>query len=379
MTAPATTVQAPARALDAAPLLLALSLPAGAGVAMFGWRAAGVMLTCVAAAAWATAMWRLSGPRGRLLAWDETLVGGVLTALFLPAGLFTLQEGRWLAPLAAGALLAMLQWIAAPWPAARAATPLGAALLLMLAGAVTPPRSVLLPERLFVGDVLDAAAVDRGAGPWWGIRSAASADALRADAPTESLSRLLRSDDGDGDAWASLEGVVRDALPPLEDVVVGGYPAAIGCGSAVAILAGALLLLNRGLVRGEGLMLVPAGLLAAMLLLPAPVLMSESGPVFRWPLAHAVGWPMGLTYAHYHLLATPGLLASAFIWSRSDVLPRGRLAACAASAAGGGLIATLQLYVSPAHGAMIALLMASVVVAAARAAAPDGRPSAASL
>ena len=42
--------------------------------------------------------------------------------------------------------------------------------------------------------------------------------------------------------------LLRDRMPPLEDLIVGGQPAPVGLGSGVAVIIGGLFLLYRGLI-----------------------------------------------------------------------------------------------------------------------------------
>ena len=48
--------------------------------------------------------------------------------------------------------------------------------------------------------------------------------------------------------WLSLEGLLRDRLPPLEDLILGAHPGPIGTTSAIAVIVGGLLLLYRGVI-----------------------------------------------------------------------------------------------------------------------------------
>ena len=47
---------------------------------------------------------------------------------------------------------------------------------------------------------------------------------------SQQLIEYTRLKHGSGYGWISVEGLVRDAMPPLEDLILGGSPAPIGTG-----------------------------------------------------------------------------------------------------------------------------------------------------
>ena len=152
--------------------------------------------------------------------------------------------------------------------------------------------------------------------------------------------------------------VLRDQLPPLEDLIIGGQPAPLGQGSAVATIFGGLFLLYRGAADWR----VPAGVLIfaylALVVLPVPVGIGQTGPQFRWlaPALAGVGWPTGLTLANYELFAGPLAFVAFFLAPLSPLLPAGPKGRWVFSALLGMAAAALSLYVSSAIGPYLALL-----------------------
>ena len=80
-----------------------------------------------------------------------------------------------------------------------------------------------------------------------------------------------------------LHELLRDRMPPLEDLIVGGQPRPIGQGSAVAVIIGGLFLLYRGLIDFRIPLLAMASMFVALLILPIPTVITDHG-------AHCAGW-----------------------------------------------------------------------------------------
>jgi electron transport complex protein RnfD len=160
-----------------------------------------------------------------------------------------------------------------------------------------------------------------------------------------------------------LDALLRDRMPPLEDLIIGGQPAPIGCGSAIAIIIGGLFLLYRGMIDFRVPLFIFITALVALLLLPAPVVLKENEAVFRWMPMHVsdVGWQMGLTLANYELMAGPLTMVAFFFATSPSIRPMNRRARVAFASLVGVLTAIFQLYVSIAIGAYLALLATSLV------------------
>src|SRR5258706_10615482 len=70
-----------------------------------------------------------------------------------------------------------------------------------------------------------------------------NADALALEPASIRLFAYTSGQKRPGRSWASLESLLRDDMPPLEDLIIGGQPGPIGATCAVAIIIGGLFLL----------------------------------------------------------------------------------------------------------------------------------------
>ena len=154
-----------------------------------------------------------------------------------------------------GGRAAGLHPLARGGPAGTAIHPAVVTYLLLAAvfHAALVPHDVLQRERLFVGDVLEAAAdaaPPGGVNPWWLTRPrTVGHDAIRTTPAAESLeSYTFARRDPNERGTLLLQGLLRDRLPPLEDLVMAGNPGPIGTSSAIFVIAGGLFLLYRGVI-----------------------------------------------------------------------------------------------------------------------------------
>jgi electron transport complex protein RnfD len=160
-----------------------------------------------------------------------------------------------------------------------------------------------------------------------------------------------------------LESLVRDRLPPLEDLIVGGQPAAVGHGSAIALIIGGLFLLYRGLIDFRVPMLIFTTAFVCFLILPVPVVITESSRVMRWFAMRdsSVGLALGVTFANYELMASPLLFTGFFLATAPAVRPVVRRARAIYAVLVGVATAVFQLYVSVSIGPYLALLGVSLL------------------
>jgi Na+-translocating ferredoxin:NAD+ oxidoreductase subunit D len=166
-----------------------------------------------------------------------------------------------------------------------------------------------------------------------------------------------------GRVETSLLSLVRDTMPPLEDLVIGGQPTSIGLPSAIAIAIGGLVLLYRGLIdfRIPLYMLISA--IVALLILPIPIRIGQESVLWQWMAfhRHGVGLPLAVTFANYELLASPLLFTAFFLATAAAARPMTRRARTIYAPIIGALAVVLQLYASALIGPYVAVLIASLL------------------
>ncbi len=348
--------------------MFGLLFPLGAGLLAYGWRAAVAVTAVLAAVLGGTLVWRTVGTRGHPLRPAQLVRLGLLLAVMLPAKLAAnppAAAGEWAVLPAAGLLLVIVCWAAGPGGGGRLHPVLFVYLLLaaLYPGRLTP-HTVLQRNHLLGGDVLrvDGPVDPRAAPDAWRRRPLAPppAEALACPSAADALREFTR-----GRAGAdvpSVDVLLRDRLPPLEDLVLGTAPGSIGTTSGVAVIIGGLFLVYRGLIDFRVPLVVVATAWVALLLLPVPLPVAAGGHRWQWlPASSAdVGWAAGVTLVNYEVLAGPLLFTAFFVAGSPSVRPLGRPARSAYAASIGLTAAALQLYVSVALGSYLAVLIAGL-------------------
>lgn len=349
--------------------------PAAAGLALYGWRAgvviAGVLLS-VTVATWA---WRRIGRRGYQLRYDHNLWLGLLLALLLPAHLASSLSSRldgidtgeplWIIIPTAGLLVVMFNWLLGGIGSGRIHPVMLSYLLLQVCflGDLVP-HHVLAPNHLISGDLLN---VERPAGvpvqgkePWHAMKTGDTRDAVWREPASQ---RLVFYTTGLEGGWQNLEGLMRDRMPPLEDLIIGGQPASIGTGSALAVIIGGLFLLYRGVIEWRIPLLMIVGAYLVMMVLPVPVVITELGPMRRWLYATelGVGWATAVTFVNYQILSGPLLLVAFFVATAPTIRPTTRRGCAVFGLIAGALAGIFQLYASVSFGACLAVLLVSAL------------------
>ncbi len=353
-----------------------LLVPLAAGATFFGWRAVAAVALVLVGTLVGTLVWRRVGTRGHALRPAQLLRLGLLLALMLPAELAANPTARppaaeWAILPAAGLLLVVVCWLAGPGGGGRVHPVLTVYLLLaVLYPAALATHTVLQRTRLVAGDVTRAdrpTAPGRAAPDAWRWRPLAPppADAVAVPPAADALLAFTRGRSPAGvtpSGIGSVDDLLRDRLPPLEDVALGAVPGPVGTTSAVAVIIGGLFLLYRGLIDFRVPLLVIAFAWVTLLVSPIPLPTTAGGHRWQWLAAASpdVGWATGSTFVNYEVLASPLLFTAFFLAGSPSVRPLGRPARSAYAAAVGVAAAVLQLYVSVALGSYLAVLLAGL-------------------
>ena len=345
--------------------------PVTAGVMLNGWRAAWAVTLVVLTAAGAVVVWRRVGRRGHQLRLPHACWLATLLALMFPAHLATTRPGPtgssgWPMLVAGAIVLVMLLWALGGLGAGRVHPVLVTFVLLhMLFPEQLTPHCALQRDRVFVGDVLDCAPAPGDAAPEPWVRRALvrGHDAVSAPSVPERLIAYTRGATRPEHGVLRLQGLLSERLPPLEDLVVGGHPAPIGTGSAVAVIVGGLFLLYRGLIDPRVPLLMCGCAYAALLVLPVPARIVGQWPQWRWFVVGAgdVDWATALTFVHYELMASPLLFAALFLATGPAIRPITRRARVVYAVIAGLLSAPAQLYISVSMGPLLAVFAASLL------------------
>jgi Na+-translocating ferredoxin:NAD+ oxidoreductase RnfD subunit len=347
--------------------------PLAGGVMFFGWRALLTAVVVCASAAVAFALWRRIGRRGSQLRLAHTLWLAFLLSLMLPphlAGFSRSEGGTAPFPLlpAAGLTLVMFLWLLGGVNAGPV-HPLLITYLVLVAGFYNTlvPHRVLERQRAAVGDVLDTPPAPGRPPPKepWGSRARepGGRDAVWIEPASQRLTFYTAGEERPDREVLLLLGLLRDRMPPLEDLLVGGHPAPIGLGSIALVLVGGLYLLYRDVIDYRIPLIASLVAFALLLMLPIPAAITERGPQWSWLAVRdpRVGWATAVTFANYELAAGPALLVFFYLATLPSMRPmtgRGRLAFAVVL---GALTAVAQLYASVPYGPYIALLLTGLL------------------
>jgi Na+-translocating ferredoxin:NAD+ oxidoreductase RnfD subunit len=354
--------------------ILGAVFPVSAGLLLYGWRAVAVIVVVAVSTVLAVQLWRRVGRRGAPLRLDHALWLSLILSLTLPAHLFAWNDRAnftsmvpWPILPAAGVTLAGFIWVLGGPGAGRIHPVLVTQLLLfVLFRQLLVPHVTLQMADLFRGDVLNAPRdVANPKQPWTQLASDPNYDAVRAEPASQRLIFYTSGNESPDRTWLSLDSLLRDRMPPLEDLIIGGQPGPIGTSSAIAVIIGGLFLLYRGLIDFRVPLLIVLTAYLSLLILPIPAYLTESAGEFRW-LAwrappHGVGWELALTLAHYELMASPLLFTAFFLATAPSVRPMARRARAIYAILTGILAAAFQLYIAVSIGPYLALLATSLL------------------
>jgi Na+-translocating ferredoxin:NAD+ oxidoreductase RnfD subunit len=294
-----------------------------------------------------------------------------LLALMLPAKLADFGAAGapplWPILLAGGLLLAFASWLLGGPGSGRVHPVLVVYLLLVvLFSSGLTPRRILARQHLGTGDLLrDRTEQLTGAQreAWIATPTDPGVVVLQTDPASVRLWVYTTGSLPPDRTWVTLESLLRDRMPSLEDLLIAGQPGPIGASSAVALIVGGLFLLYRGLIDYRVPLLIVIAAFLALLVLPIPVVITENEPVWRWMAFRDidVGWQVAVTFVNYEILAGPLLFMAFFLATAPVVRPMTRRGRTFFAIATGILAAFFQLYASVSYGPYLALLVASLL------------------
>jgi hypothetical protein len=338
------------------------------GVALYGWRGAVVVGGVVGFTLVGLLLWRRIGTRGRQLKIAHGLWLGLLLGLMLPAHLASGGSGGreilWPVIPAAGLALATLIWLLGA--AGRVHPVLLVYLLLVVLFRVELiPHSILQRDHLVRGDVLRTV-VDRPfpfRQPWITAPPLPGQDALYWRQPaSEQLLSLTSASETPDQPTLTLEDVLRDRMPPLEDLIIAGHPGPVGTSSAIAIIVGGLFLLYRGLIDYRIPLLIVLFTYIGLLIFPIPLSITDNVRNWHWMVwrPSGLGWPSAVTFANYEVMAGPVLFMAFFLATAGGIRPMTRRGRTVYAALAGLATAACGLYFSVSFGPYLALLLVSL-------------------
>jgi Na+-translocating ferredoxin:NAD+ oxidoreductase RnfD subunit len=356
--------------------MLGALFPISMGVALYGWRSVGVILFVMGSAAAGMMIWRQIGARGPALHWPHVMWLAMLLGLMFPVHLLGravpwMGEGAhpWAVLAAAGLLLIMFVWLLGgegfAWVHPLLLTFLT---VCVIYPTLMAPRAVLHRTRIVTGRINDLQTSADTALPtpshddaWISRKERPASDAIYVNqTAAERLTAYTLGRRTAQRAFVSLESFLRDAMPPLEDLVVGGHPGPIGASSAIAVIIGGLFLLHRGVIDYRIPLWIVVSAYLSLLLLPVPVSINEEGAQWRSLLLRR-DWATIITFVNYEILASPLLLTAFFIATSPAISPNARSARRTFAILTGFLAAAAQLYLSVAVGPYVALLLAGLI------------------
>lgn len=342
--------------------LMATLFPITAGITLYGWRAMLVLAGVVGAAAAGVLVWRRIGIRGQQLRYAHCLWLAALLALTLPPHLAS--QHFWPILPAAGLALVGFTWLLGGVGAGRVHPVLLAHLLIVVFfQPAMVPHYILQRDDLFFGDVLDVAGdvTPQSRAQPWIAGPIDAADSIYAEPAAQQLIFFTSGSQLPDRKRLSLSALLRDRMPPLEDLVIAGEPGSIGTSCVLASLIGGLFLLYRGLIDYRVPLIIFLSAFFAMLVLPAPVEITDTAPIYQWLAVRRVGWPVAVTFVHYELMAGPGAFMAFFLATAPAVRPMARRARVLYAIIVGVLCAGFQLYFTVAEGPYLALLLVSLL------------------
>lgn len=336
------------------------------GFVVFGWRAILVLLgVLIVAGITRRVMQQQSLPKPPK--WPITLpTDALLLVCLLPAELAGGSSGNgiwhhlWPTIVAGGILLILLQRLrsAAPWPAFDPVVATVIVLHLVLGSALHPQAS-LQRDSIAIGDVLSAhhsAALDL---PWHQRELVSESPALKTPYAGALLDQYLAGKLSATQGSSNLDSLIRDDLPPLEDLAFAGHPMPIGQASGMALVGIILWAAFRRTIDWRVPVISLAVCYVTLLVIPTPTSILPDARVWRFfpSLQTDIGPATALTFVHYLLFASSAIFSLGLLATRADTKPLHGRAIVLWSATLGLLTAIATMYVSITLGPLLVLLV----------------------
>jgi hypothetical protein len=337
-----------------------------ASAAVQGWRVLALVAAVMVCFAGASSLcqWISLGARVETkFRWPtmSLLLAGLLP-VHLAGGLTPSGEALWPVIPAAALLLALLESIRSRWGAIRFHPLLATLVILHVAlGSLLQPTTVLQRNHALLGDVLSQPTEILPVVPWYRSDLLAETTALKSASGAYLMESYLRGRLDDGSS--ALEALVRDHLPPLDDIVALGHPQPPALTSIVLTLAAILLAAFRGVLDIRLSIVAVVTCYLSLLTLPIPISFDNAKGEYHWLAIRLAGLDadLGVTFVNYLMLATPALLTLGLLANLPSIRPMFRRARFVWSIALGVSCAASLLYVSPVWGPFASLLLMGVI------------------
>ncbi len=301
----------------------AAMMPLIAGAIFFGWRAVQITIIAVISAALIERVFYKVTRTPALLGSMHGYLTGLLVGLTLPAFV------PWYVPIIASGFAIIVgkaifggvgHFLWAPAVVGRLAVAVIFPVILTTAAPNNPDLSPILARNRILGGDLLSAEPSSQAGPWPTMPAPPGADALLVKPPSAILAGLTSSAEPAYSGIARIppglphaKPTVLSKLPPMQEMIFGARPGAIGETCIAAIVIAGLYLIYRHYVKGELPLAIVAS--AAIVVAIAPVKLAGPNDTVMWTFFPAIreGFEVALVYVSYQVLSGGLLLAAFFL------------------------------------------------------------------